>query len=86
MKANEFYKQKTKHDLKENCGVRLTGKELFELMEEYAQQSQPMPSDEDIRVQASKYINGNTQLDNSIWMAFIEGAKWCREKLTGSNK
>lgn len=36
MKAKEFYKQKTKHDLKDNCGTRLTGKELFDLMQEYA--------------------------------------------------
>ena len=36
MKGKEFYKQKTKHDLKDNCGTRLTGKELFDLMQEYA--------------------------------------------------
>jgi len=37
MNAKEFYKQKTNHTLEEDCGVRLTGKELFELMEEYLQ-------------------------------------------------
>lgn len=38
LKASDFYKQKTKHDLKEDCGVRLTGEELFNLMEEFAAQ------------------------------------------------
>jgi hypothetical protein len=38
MNAKEFYKQKTNHDLKENYGVRLTGEELFDLMEEFAAQ------------------------------------------------
>ena len=39
MKAKDFYKQKMHHDLQENCGARLTGEELFNLMEEYASQA-----------------------------------------------
>jgi hypothetical protein len=35
MNAYEFYKYKTKHDLKENCGVRLTGEELFTIMNQF---------------------------------------------------
>jgi len=40
MNAKEFYKEKTSHELNDDCGVRLTGKELFELMEEYANTKQ----------------------------------------------
>lgn len=40
MNAQEFYRQKTKHNLKKNCGVRLTGEELFDLMIEFASLSQ----------------------------------------------
>jgi hypothetical protein len=36
MTAQEFYKQKTKHDLKKDCGIRITGEELFDLMTEFA--------------------------------------------------
>ncbi len=35
MNAYEFYKYKTKHDLKENCGVRLTSEELFTIMNQF---------------------------------------------------
>lgn len=38
MKANEFYRYKINHDLKDNYGIRLTGEELFELMEDFASQ------------------------------------------------
>jgi hypothetical protein len=41
MNAKEFYTQKTKHALQEDEGVRLTGEELFVLMEEYAQLRTP---------------------------------------------
>jgi hypothetical protein len=36
MTAQEFYKQKTKHNLKKDCGIRMTGEELFDLMTEFA--------------------------------------------------
>lgn len=35
MNAQEFYINKTHHKLEENCGVRLTGSELFELMNQF---------------------------------------------------
>jgi len=43
MNAKEFYKEKTSHELNDDCGVRLTGKELFELMEEYHAQFESQP-------------------------------------------
>jgi hypothetical protein len=39
MNPYEFYKFKTNHDLKEDCGVRMTGSELFTLMNQYAAHS-----------------------------------------------
>ena len=38
MNAKDFYKYKTKHDLRLDYGVRLTGEELFNLMEQFASQ------------------------------------------------
>ena len=60
MRASEFYKQKTNHDLKENRGVRLTGKELFDLMEQYASQSNGYPD---------KCKGCETSINNSYYCA-----------------
>jgi predicted ATP-binding protein involved in virulence len=53
MDAKTFYREKTHHDLKENCGVMLTGEELFTLMEEYHAQfkdsKEVKPRDDDIK-------------------------------------
>jgi len=76
MNASIFYKQKTKHDLKDNCGVRLTGKELFDLMEEYA--AQKMPSEEKLRETAKRFeenVYEDMMSPKSIW--FI-GAIWVK--------
>jgi hypothetical protein len=60
MNAKEFYTLKKKHNLTEDCGVRLTGEELFELMEEYASQfHQPkeVKTAEDWSTKANDYTN-----------------------------
>ena len=56
------------------------------LADKILQSLQPieLPSDEEIYLEAEKYPYGGRE--GSKRMAFIEGAKWMRDKIQGGNK
>ena len=77
MNAKEFYKEKTSHELNDDCGVRLTGKELFELMEEYANTKQVESrevTDEDIEKMAKDFQHDtSTSFNQGMYSGYIFG-------------
>ena len=85
MNAKEFYKEKTSHTLNDDCGARLTGKELFQLMEEYANivRLESQPSIREITDEEIEALAKEDCLSLSSIPAWIRGFKKCLFKCYG---
>ncbi|MGL4791369.1 MAG: hypothetical protein ACRCW1_08175 [Anaerotignaceae bacterium] len=68
----------------EKCEVSMIDAEhIMKYIDEYVTPIE-LPSDEEIYLEAEKYPYGGRE--GSKRMAFIEGAKWMRDKIQGGNK